>query len=65
MIINIYGLVGHAGRYQMPMDELEVSDLETGEEFIFNGRVYEIRSVHHMDDMVFINVNLMVHHAVG
>jgi len=65
MLLQIYGLLGHAGRFDMPLDDLEVEELEPGEEFLFNGRVYEIRSVYHLEETVTINVSLVVQHATA
>lgn len=60
MNVTVYGLIGHAGRVEMPMDELNVEELETGSEFEYNGRVYEIRSVIENDQEIRINVVMAV-----
>ena len=58
MTVTIYGLVGHSGKFQMPLDALDVEDLEPGEEFEFEGNLYEIRSVQEDADQIRINVVL-------
>ena len=63
MTVTIYGLLGHANKLQMPLDSLEMEDLEPGEEFAFNGKVYEIRSVAQVDDGITINVSLIIEEA--
>lgn len=64
MRVAIYGLMGHAGRFELPLDHLDVEDLSPGEEFVFNGRVYEIRSVaEEGDDNFLLNVSLVMNHA--
>lgn len=63
-VVTIYGLMGHAGRIQMPLEALEVEELEPGEEFVFNGKVYQIRSVLHRDEDVMINVTLALNQAL-
>ena len=56
MNVTVYGLAGHAGRVDLPMERLEVEELETGAEFEYNGRLYEIRSVSQNAKGVHINV---------
>lgn len=63
MTVTIYGLLGHAGKLDLPLESLEVEDLAAGEEFVFNGRVYEIRSVWHQAESIHVNVSLVMHHA--
>lgn len=60
MIVTVYGLVGHAGRVELPVEMLDVEELETGREFEYNGRVYEIRSVTENEQGVRINVVMAV-----
>lgn len=60
MNVTVYGLSGHAGRVDMPMDQLDLEELETGREFEYNGRIYEIRSVSECDQGFRINVVMSV-----
>lgn len=60
MNVTVYGLAGHAGRVELPLEALEVEELETGQEFEYNGRVYEIRSVMEGAQGVRINVVMAV-----
>jgi hypothetical protein len=63
-MVTIYGLLGHAGRLQLPLEALEVADLEPGEEFIYNGKVYEIRSVIREGEEITLNVLLAMNQAI-
>lgn len=65
MTAIIYGLLGHAGRLELPMESLEVEMLDTGEEMLFNGRVYEIRSIYRDGDEVILNVFLVATEAIA
>ncbi len=65
MTITIYGLLGHAGRLDLPLDALEMEELAPGEEFAYDGRVYEIRSVNRYAGQVVLNVSLVLNHATG
>jgi hypothetical protein len=65
MTVTIYGLLGHAGRFQLPLEHLEAEELAPGEEFTFNGRVYEIRSVTETGEGITLNVSLVMNHAWG
>ncbi|HEX7926865.1 MAG TPA: hypothetical protein VF678_04675 [bacterium] len=56
MNVTVYGLAGHAGRVDLPIEMLEVEELETGTEFEYNGRLYEVRSVSQNPKGVLINV---------
>ncbi len=56
MDVTIYGLLGHAGGVRMPLDDLEVDELESGREFIYHGRIYEIRSVAEHGEGMVLNV---------
>lgn len=60
MNVTVYGLAGHAGRVHLPLEVLEVEELEAGREFEYNGRVYEIRSVMQGDQGVRINVVMVM-----
>ncbi len=44
MDVIIFGITGHR-EVRMPLDDLEVDDLEVGREFAFSGQIYEIRSL--------------------
>lgn len=55
MDINIFGIVGHR-EITMPLDQLEVEELEVGRELVFDGKIYEIRSLTEMDDYILMNV---------
>ena len=59
----IFGLVGHAGALRMPLEELDVDELEPGREFIHHGRIYEIRSVVELSEGVQLNVVLALDQA--
>jgi len=63
MNVTVYGLIGHAGRVEVPMETLELEELEAGQEFEYNGRVYEIRSV--ADDVHGIRINVVMAIAMG
>ncbi|HKI96922.1 MAG TPA: hypothetical protein VKB51_00475 [bacterium] len=65
MILTIYGLLGHAGKLHLPLDSLDIEELAAGEEFVFDGRVYEIRSVADYGDDVLVNVSLVMNHALA
>jgi len=65
MNVTIYGLMGYAHKLKLPIDSLDMEDCMAGEEFLFNGRVYEIRSVSSTHDGVAINVSLIMNHATG
>ena len=65
MMLTIYGLLGHAGKLELPEDSLDIEELAAGEEFVFNGRVYEIRSVSHMSERILLNVSLVMNHATA
>jgi len=56
MQVKIYGLVGHSSGVVMSLEELELDELDTGREFIHRGRIYEIRSVMEVGDLLVINV---------
>jgi hypothetical protein len=60
MNVTVYGLVGHAGRVDLPLETLDLEELETGREFEYNGRIYEIRSVSDTDQGIRINVVMAV-----
>ena len=60
MNVTVYGLIGHAGKVDLPVEMLELEELETGREFEYNGRVYEIRSVSENEHGVRINVVMSV-----
>ncbi len=49
MKLIIFGVTGHQ-ELHMPLDDLEVEDLEVGREFPFNGQIYEIRSLFETED---------------
>lgn len=45
MTVTVSGLVGHSGMLEIPAEQLDVQDYEPGSEFVFEGNLYEIRSV--------------------
>ena len=63
MTVTIYGLLGHASKVQMSLDSLELEEMAPGEEFTFNGKVYEIRSVSQDENGFLINVSLVLNQA--
>ena len=65
MIVTLYGLLGHAGKLELPLESLDIEDLAPGEEFVFNGRVYEIRSVAAIGEGIAVNVSLVMNHALA
>ena len=56
--ITVYGLMGYAREYRLALDSLDLENLEAGEEFTHQGRIYQIRSVFKKDDEVLINVTM-------
>jgi hypothetical protein len=58
MNVSVYGLIGHSGKLELPLDQLDVEELEPGGEFEFEGNVYEIRSVQQSEREIRINVVL-------
>ena len=59
MNITIFGIVGQRS-VEMPLEKLDVDDLEVGREFMFRGKVYEIRSIAESDIGFLINVVLIL-----
>ena len=55
MNVFIYGITGHK-EVSMPLEELEVEELEVGGQFIYKNNVYEIRSVAELEKGLLINV---------
>jgi hypothetical protein len=60
MNVTVYGLVGHAGRVELPLESLDLEELEPGREFEYKGRIYEIRSVTDHEQGLRINVVMSV-----
>jgi hypothetical protein len=58
MNVCVYGLIGHAGKLELPVEQLDVEDLEPGSEFEYEGNLYEIRSVQEGEREIRINVVL-------
>ncbi|MDH4248102.1 MAG: hypothetical protein OEW39_09815 [Deltaproteobacteria bacterium] len=56
--ITVYGLLGYARDFRLALDTLDLEELEPGEEFTHDGRIYEIRSVYQKEGEVLINVTL-------
>ncbi|MEE8435978.1 MAG: hypothetical protein V3S64_14430 [bacterium] len=63
MTVTIFGLLGHANKVRMSLDSLEMEEMAPGEEFVFNGKVYEIRSVAQDKNGFLINVSLVLYEA--
>lgn len=59
MNINIFGLLGHR-EVMMPLEELEVEELEVGRELVYEGKIYEIRSLTELDDYILMNVVIVM-----
>ena len=59
MNVTIFGIVGQRS-VEIPLEELEIDDLEVGREFVFRGKVYEIRSIAEANEGVLINVVLIM-----
>ena len=55
MDVSIFGITGHR-ELRMPLEELEVEDLEVGREFVYEGKIYEIRSLTELDTGLLMNV---------
>ncbi|MCZ6627335.1 MAG: hypothetical protein O7E56_03800 [SAR324 cluster bacterium] len=55
MNVIIFGITGHR-ELRLPLEQLEVEDLEVGREFVFDGKIYEIRSLVETDDGILMNV---------
>ncbi len=59
MDICIFGIVGHR-ELRMPLEQLEVEELEVGREMVFAGKIYEIRSLTEMEDYILMNVVIVM-----
>lgn len=59
MDISIFGIVGHR-EVSMPLEQLDVEELEVGREMIFGGKIYEIRSLTEMDGHILMNVVIVM-----
>ena len=59
MNIRIFGISGHR-EISMPLEDLEVEELEVGREMVFAGKIYEIRSLTEMDDHILMNVVIVM-----
>ena len=59
MNITIFGIVGHRS-VEMPLEKLDIDELEVGREFLFRGKVYEIRSIADTVNGFLINVILIM-----
>ena len=57
MNLHIYGIIGHR-LVTIPLDDLDLDDLDAGEEFVFKDRVYEIRHLEEYADHIQLNVVL-------
>ena len=57
MEVSIFGITGHR-ELRMPLEELEVEDLEVGRELVYGGKIYEIRSLTELDTGLLMNVVL-------
>jgi len=44
----------------MPLESLDVEDLEVGREFAYNGQIYEIRSLSETSDGILMNVVMVM-----
>ena len=44
----------------MPLEDLEVEELEVGREFVFDGMIYEIRSLMETDEGIMMNVVIVM-----
>lgn len=65
MTITIYGLLGYASSLKLPLESIEMEELSPGEEFSYDGRVYEIRSVNQYTNDLVINVSLVLNNATA
>ncbi len=59
MNITIFGIVGQQS-VEMPLEKLDIDELEVGREFLFRGKVYEIRSIADTVNGFLINVILIM-----
>lgn len=59
MEIRIFGIIGHR-EVLMPLEQLEVEELEVGRELVYGGKIYEIRSLTEMDDHILMNVVIVM-----
>ena len=55
MDVYIYGITGER-EVVMPLENLEVDDLDVGREILFKGVIYEIRSINELEKGILINV---------
>ena len=56
MDVHIFGILGQPRAVIIPLEELEVEELEVGQEFIYAERSYEIRSIFRLEDAIQLNV---------
>ncbi len=40
----------------MPLENLDIEELDVGREFVFDGKIYEIRSIANVERGILINV---------
>lgn len=59
MDISIFGIIGQR-EVLMPLEHLDVEELEVGRELVFDGKIYEIRSLTEMDDHILMNVVIVM-----
>lgn len=55
MDVSIFGITGHQ-ELRLPLEELEVEDLEVGREFVYKDKIYEIRSLTELESRLLMNV---------
>ena len=55
MKVTLYGITGYR-ELTLPLDDLDIEELETGSEFVYRGTIYEIRSINEREGGLMMNV---------
>ena len=63
MELTVYGLLGYSGFLKLPIESLDLEELELGEEFIYEGKVYQIRSMIEHGENITLNVTMSMDSA--
>ena len=63
MELTVYGLLGYSGYIRLPIESLDLEELELGEEFVYQGKVYQIRSMIEQGENITLNVTMSMDQA--